>query len=512
MTAGHPPALRVDGLRKSYGPREVLRGVSFEVRPGEIRGLLGANGAGKSTVIGCLSGATRPDAGRIEVGGVEHAGFTPRAAFAEGIAVIYQHFSVIPSLTVAENVFLGHEITRGSRVDRRRQEEISAELMDELGARVHPRSRVEDLPVGERQLVEIAKVMRRRPSVLVLDEPTAALSDQESRALADRLRTLRERDSVGIVFVSHLLHEVFDLVDSVTVLRDGEVALDAPVLSHVQPQDVIRAIAPSFDAATTRRATSSGPVDETVLEVTELETGFVGPLDLTVGRGERVALFGLLGSGRTETLEAVYGVRDRTAGSVRLLGAEHRPRNPGASVAAGVSFVPGERKERGIFAALPASDNVLLPHLRSMSSWLGRQRRRERRAFAEIATSVNLSPPAPDAPANSFSGGNQQKLVISRWIVDEARTRLLLLDEPTQGIDIGARADVYDVIDRVTRDAGVSVLLATSDPDEALQIADRILVLSRGRVVLDTTPSQSSVDELLHAAHGTAPAASTFTR
>lgn len=506
MSESDAPALCVSQLRKSYGPREVLKGVSFDVQVGEIRGLLGANGAGKSTLIGCLSGATKPDSGTIEVAGATHHGFTPRQAFAEGIAVIYQHFSVIPSLTVADNVFLGDESSRMGRVDRKDQEEVTAGLMKSLAAEVDPRARVADLAVGERQLVEIAKVMRRNPRVLILDEPTAALSDQESRALADRLRSLRDRESVGIVYVSHLLHEVFDLVDSVTVLRDGTVALDAPDLGAVKPQEVVNAIAPSFDTEATRRSSGTTHTGEPGLEVTGLEVSFVGPLDIRVKRGERVALFGLLGSGRTETLEAIYGVRERNAGTVAFGGVRQTRQSPSASLAAGVAFVPGNRKERGIFAPLAASANVMLPHMRSVSRFGIRDLRRERSAFDDVAQSVNLSPPDANAAAGSFSGGNQQKLVISRWIVGCAGTRVLLLDEPTQGIDIGARGDVYDVIDRVTNDDGVSVLFATSDPDEAMQLADRVLVLARGVVVLDTRPTDTSVEDLLHAAHGLAAA------
>jgi ABC-type sugar transport system ATPase subunit len=494
-------ALAVADLRKSYGPKEVLQGVSFGVGIGEIRGLLGANGAGKSTLIGCLSGALQPDGGSMIVDGETHVSFSPRSAFEAGIAVIYQHFSLIDPLSVADNVFLGAEVVGKGRLRPKQQEEETARLLDSLGAKFSPRAEVSRLTVGERQLVEIAKVLRRQPKVLVLDEPTAALGKREADLLGERLTQLRETQPIAIIYVSHLLHEVFALADSLTVLRDGAVVLDTP-MGDVSHSDVIAAISPGYQVERRRHPPTTN--DGTpVITFRDLHTSFVGPLDVELAQGQVTALFGLMGSGRTETLETLMGMRQPSGGEIRHRGAVHRPLSPADAIDAGFAMVPAERKQRGVFTELTSAENILLPHVARLSTPFGRRLHAEGQAFQRVADRVQLQPATPEMLCRHFSGGNQQKLVVGRWLVEGSHVDVLLLDEPTQGIDIGARGDIYRLIRETVADTDTSIVFASSDPEEVLLLADRVLVLQRGRLVLDANVEGLTEQALLAAAHGT---------
>jgi ribose transport system ATP-binding protein len=491
-------ALAVAGLRKRYGDREVLRGVSLTLQPGEIRALLGANGAGKSTLISCLSGATKPDAGTITLDGTTFEALTPRTAFDHGLAVIYQHFSLIPTLSVTDNIFLGDELVRRGRVDRRQQQEVAESLLQDLGATLSPRAAVEDLTVGERQLVEIAKVMRRKPRVLVLDEPTAALGQHEATILGERLQALARVQQIGIIYISHLLGEVFKIADSISILRDGEAVLDGQ-LAAFSHREVIAAIAPTFQAgARAAEVTEAEPV----LSIRGLRTSFVGPVDIDVPKAQITALFGLMGAGRTEILESVMGLRVPEAGTMSFQGTPLRAGVPRKAIQRGIALVPAERKERGVFEGLSAKDNLLLPHVRRLSRGTTRVPRSEAKAFTAVAERVSLTPPDPRPLGSSFSGGNQQKLVVGRWLVAGGGIELLLLDEPTQGIDIGARGDLYRLLREECATTGMTTLFASSDPDEVLQLADKVYVLHRGEIVRIAPAASLTVEDLLAAAHG----------
>jgi len=498
----------VKRLSKAFGGELALDSVDLAVDDGEIHALLGPNGSGKSTLIGCLSGRLTPDAGAMTIGTDTVARFNPRMAFAAGTAVIYQHFTLVGSLSVADNIFLGSELTAaGGRVDRVRQAAATEELMARIGVRLDPRARVASLSVGEKQLVEIAKGLRHDPQLLVLDEPTAALSEAEARALGRQLRRLRDA-GLAILYVTHLLSEVFEIADRVTVLRDGRTVLSS-LVGELSRQDVIAAIAPrgGFDAE--RRSMSDLDGAERVLELSGFRAPGVGPLDLSVGEGEIVGVFGLLGSGRTELLEGLYGIRGATAGRVTLAGAPFAPRSATGSLERGLALVPAERGRQGVFPSMSALDNVLLPYFaRSGRPWW-RSRRRERRQFADTARLLSLDPPSPGASAATFSGGNQQKLVVGRWLTEQSDARVLLLDDPTQGIDVGARADLYALVRQFARRPGRGVLFTSSDPEEVLALADRAVVLVRGRPAAELRGARITAPALLDLAHGHAAESTT---
>ncbi|HKZ92892.1 MAG TPA: sugar ABC transporter ATP-binding protein [Candidatus Limnocylindrales bacterium] len=492
--------LEAVGLTKSFGRKRVLESVDLAVESGEIHALLGPNGSGKSTLIGCLSGALVPDAGTIRIGDVEQQSFSPQAAIAAGSAVIYQNFSLVPNLTVADNVFLGDEIVRGGRVDHAAQREATAGLLATFRRPIRADQPVSTLGVGDRQLVEIAKALHRRPKLLILDEPTAALGEQEASALGQHLRRLRS-EGLAILYVTHILPEVFSIGDRVTVMRDGRVVLAAPV-KDLDPPQVIEAISPARTNRSSETATRRADDAEALLEVSGLKVDDVGPIDLQARRGEVLAIFGLLGSGRTEIVEGIYGARPITAGTFGLRGQAYVPRDPAHALREGIALVAGDRRRQSIFDKLPALDNVLLPHFARLARGPRRRTPDERQAFAAVADQVNLSPREPRALGWSFSGGNQQKLAVGRWLAAAARVDVLLLDEPTQGIDVGARGDLYALLSHLAHDEGKAIVFTSSDPAETVTIADRIIVLRRGRIVDSLDGAGSDERRLLTAAHG----------
>ncbi|WEH13924.1 sugar ABC transporter ATP-binding protein [Streptomyces sp. VNUA24] len=514
----NPPNLRISSLSKSFGGVRALDAVDLTVPAGQVHALLGHNGAGKSTLIKCLGGAFPPDSGTIEVGGVPHARLSPRESIAAGVAIIFQTLSVVDSLTVAENIFLGQEWTRYGRIDRRAQEKVAAELLDRVAASCSPRDRVGELPMGQKQLVEIAKALSRSASVLVLDEPTAALSGTESDALATRVEDLRTQ-GLAIVYVTHLLAEVERLADAVTVLRDGRVAHHTAT-GNQRRRDLVRAITggraagPAAGAATAAGGDAAAvvpgrrdPARPARLTVRALRGPGFGPVDLTVAEGEIVGLYGLIGSGRTRVLETLFGRRRASGGSVRVGERAVSASRPADALAAGVALVPADRRAQGLFAGLSAQDNVLLPSVRTLARRGVRALGAERRVFGSLAESVGLRPARPGLPASAFSGGNQQKLLLGRWINEARAVDVLLLDEPTQGVDVGARQEIYDVVSSLAAERGTAVLFASSDPEEAAVLAHRCLVVDRGRIVAELSGAGLTEESLLAAVHDAGPAA-----
>jgi ribose transport system ATP-binding protein len=498
--------LRISGLTKSFGGVRALDGVDLTVPAGQVHALLGHNGAGKSTLIKCLGGAFPPDAGTIEIGGTAHTRLSPRESIAAGVAIIYQTLSVVDALTVAENIFLGQEWTRRGRIDRRAQEEVAAGLLQRVAATCSPRDRVGELPMGQRQLVEIAKALSRSASVLVLDEPTAALSGAESDALAGRVEDLRAQ-GLAIVYVTHLLSEVERLADAVTVMRDGRVVHHSDTPGHTR-SDLVAAIAGRPHHETAARPPSfrraAGPPR---LTVEGLRGPGFGPVGLTVGEGERVGLFGLIGSGRTRMLETLFGRRRPSGGSIRIGQRAVTPARPAQALAAGIALVPADRKTQALFPVLSAQDNVLLPSIGPLARFGLRSRGAERRVFHSLARSVGLRPAHPALPGGAFSGGNQQKLVLGRWVNEARHVEVLLLDEPTQGVDVGARQEIYRAVAELAEANGTAVLFASSDPEEVVALADRCLIVAGGRIVGELAGAGLTEQALLAAVHDTEPSA-----
>jgi len=472
-------AFAVKGLFKSYGAAAVLRGVDLLVEDGEIHALLGANGAGKSTLIKCLSGAVAPDAGEIRIGEASYASLNPREARQAGVAVVYQELSLALSLSAADNIFLGQEKRWGPLVRRPAQNRTAIDLLGDLGVRTDVTCDLANTGDAELQCIEIAKALAANPKVLILDEPTAALSEREAHRLGERLKQLKKRN-LPVLYVTHRLSEVFALADKVTILRGGEAVLSGKVgdLTH---EDIVAAIV----GRCVERLRTVGKHDaeaRPLMKVRDLVAAGIGPISFDVKPGEILGVFGVVGSGRTELVETLFGAREMVGGSIDFGNGGVRSKTPAHACREGLALVPSDRLRKSMFPSLSAGDNLLASSFGSLCTGYLRRRGRERGLFEAAAANLNLQPRRADLEARRFSGGNQQKLVLGRWLNSAKDCRVLLLDEPTQGVDVGARSEIYAALRAVAAEAGRAVVATSSEPEELMQIAHRVIVLSHGRL------------------------------
>ncbi|MBQ1046829.1 MULTISPECIES: sugar ABC transporter ATP-binding protein [unclassified Micromonospora] len=501
------------GLAKRFGGVTALDGVDFDVRAGEVHALLGENGAGKSTLINILSGVVTDYDGAVTVDGTPVRFTGPAAAQAAGIATIHQELDLVPGLSVADNLVLGREPrTRMRTVDRRATVRTAREHLDRLGADIDPRRPVGSLRVGEQQLVEIAKALALDARVLVMDEPTAALADGEVRRLFATIDGLRRR-GVGVVYISHRMEEIEVVADRATVLRNGCVAGVVPAGRMDRRRIVTMMVG---ERATSLFAPASGDAAgragrrEPLLDLTDLAVRPRSPrpgrcepdgISLTVRTGEIVGLAGLMGAGRTELLETLFGAgpAGRRAGTVRLAGRPYAPRSPRAALRAGVGFVPEDRRRAALVLEHPVGRSIVLAALARLTTAGIVRRGRERAAVARSVTGLAIRTESTATPVGALSGGNQQKVVFARHLLTEPR--LLLLDEPTRGVDIGAKAEIYRLLRRLADD-GVGILIASSELPELLGVCDRVVVLRRGRTVADLATDGCTGADVLAAAMG----------
>ena len=479
-----PPRVELLDVGKRFGDAWVLRGVSLAVSAGGVLGLVGENGAGKSTLLNVLAGVFPPDAGGVRVDGADYAPRSPAEAAAAGVALVHQELNLLPNLSVAENLLLHRLPTRGAgpfcRLDRTGLHARAGAILSAVGLALDPARPVAGLPPGERQLLEIAKGLAAGARVLVLDEPTTSLSRPE----ADRLFQLVRRVSgqgTTVVFVSHTLPDVLALCDRVAVLRDGRLVADGPRGEFDHARLVTLMVGRPLDAAFPSRTVP--PTADPLLEVRDLHRAGLGPVSLTVHRGEVVGLAGLMGAGRTELLRAVFGLDPATGGSVTLAGEPLDGLSPRGRISRGLALLTEDRRADGLLLDAPVPDDAGLAALPRFSS-VGRVRRRELAgAVRTAADRVRLTAaPLHTRTARTLSGGNQQKVVLLKWLL--TRPRVLLLDEPTRGVDVGARAEIYRTVNELV-EAGAGVLLASSEVEELLGLCDRVLVMAGGTVRAD---------------------------
>ncbi|GAA3210562.1 sugar ABC transporter ATP-binding protein [Streptomyces thermocoprophilus] len=486
--ATDPPLLTMSGITKSFPGVRALDGVDLDVQAGESHCLLGQNGAGKSTLIKILAGAHQPDTGMIRWQGRQVTPRSPIAAMRLGIATLYQELDLVEHLSVAENIHLGHEpTTAGFLVRRRTAEAASAALLRRLGhPEIDPRRPADTLSAAQQQIVSLARALSHDVRLIVMDEPTAALDPDE---VANLFRIVGDLTAAGVavVHISHRLEEIRRIGDRVTVLKDGRAvarglpARTTPHQGHRLPDD-----RPQHRVRLTRAARRAARRHTGPPGARPDPRRRVRPLDLDVHAGEIVGLAGLVGSGRSEILETVYGARKPTAGQVLVDGRPLRPGSVRAAVRAGLGLAPEERKAQALLMLESVTRNVSLSSLHRFSR-AGRLDHRAERAAARAATrQLSLRPDNPSAPVRTLSGGNQQKAVLARWLLRGCR--VLLLDEPTRGVDVGARAELYAVVRRLA-DEGLAVLLVSSEIPEVLGLADRVLVLREGSVV-HTAPAR----------------------
>jgi ABC-type sugar transport system ATPase subunit len=470
--------LRAHSLRKDFGGLTVLHPTSVEFRPGEVHALMGENGAGKSTLMKVLAGLYRADAGHIEWRGTRVDFSSPHDAMVAGIAMIHQELMPIPDLTVAENITLGREPCGAlGQIDRSAQTRRAEALLGELESDISPGLLMRQLTVAQTQVVEIAKALGREADVVLMDEPTAALSDQEVAALFRAIGRLKAR-GVAIVYTTHKMDEVFRLADRISVLRDGCLVGTDPA-DHLTPAKLIammvgRELADIFPA---RRA----PTDETLMEVSGLtrEPAY-RDVSFTLRRGEVLALAGLMGAGRTEVASALYGLQPASAGSIRFKDRDLHVNSPADALAARIGMVTEDRKGQGIIPALGVGENITLSSLRRFARGPLIDQSADRTAAREQIDVFAVKTSHPSQPIAQLSGGNQQKALLARSLLDDPD--LIILDEPTRGIDIGAKAEIYAHIQKLARQ-GKGVLLISSELPEVLALAHRIIVLRQGSVV-----------------------------
>jgi rhamnose transport system ATP-binding protein len=491
------PLLVLQGIKKNYGAVRALQGVDFDLRAGEVHALLGENGAGKSTLIKVVTGAVRPDAGGIRVAGAAVTGLDPAAARALGIACVHQQPALFADLTVAENI--GLRLEGGGawrRVDWRRRGTQATELLRRVGADFPADRTVRELSMPEQQLVEIACVLGAGARIVIMDEPTASLTQREQERLFTVVRELRAAGT-GVVYISHRLEEIFALADRVTVLRDGE-SVGTQAVGDLTEAGLIKRMV-GREVAQLYPPAGSAP-GATVLELRGVGCRAAGVRDVsfTVRAGEILGLAGLVGAGRTELARTLFGLTPADAGEIILNGTRIHPRSASEAVALGLAYVPEDRRRHGVVLEMPIAHNLTLAvHPRLFpGTWLrfGAEAALAREAIRDLAVKCA----GPDAPGSSLSGGNQQKISLARWLA--TKPRLLILDEPTQGVDVGAKSEIHRIIRRLAQE-GLAVIMISSDLPEVLGMSDRIGVM-RGGTLAAMLPGGSDPHTVMAAALG----------
>jgi rhamnose transport system ATP-binding protein len=485
--------LYATSISKSFAGAHALRGVSFDVAGGEIHALVGENGAGKSTLIRILTGAETPDAGLLEVGGQTVRRLTPTLARALGIAAIYQQPSLFPHLSIAENIALARERPGGWRRVRWSERRRSArDVLERLGASLDPDQLVHTLTMPEQQIVEIARALGTDARILIMDEPTASLPAREVERLLAITARLRA-GGAGIVYISHRLEEVFAIADRITVLRDGEVVATRDQ-NAVDRRELIRLmVGRDLAAASPRRAGRAGDVALELRGISSRASG-LHDVSLVVRHGEILGVAGLVGSGRTELAETIFGLRTADAGSMLVGGAVVRIAAPADAIACGIAYVPEDRRLHGVVLPMTVAANATLASLSTVARHGVIDFAAERRAAERAVSELRVKTPSVDVPVESLSGGNQQKVALARWLA--TKPSILILDEPTQGVDVGAKAEIHAIINRIA-DAGTAVVMISSELPEVLAMSDRVAVMRRGRLAGILSGEQATADRVM---------------
>ncbi|HEV8291458.1 MAG TPA: sugar ABC transporter ATP-binding protein [Tepidisphaeraceae bacterium] len=492
VAAAQSPLLWIEGIDKSFPGVHALKNVRFDLIAGEVHALMGENGAGKSTLIRVLAGADRPDAGTIVIAGELVRINSPRDAQKLGISVIYQEFNLVPTLSARENIFLGRELTRGPFLSSSAEHRQALELFGRLNMQIDPESRCSDLTVAQQQAIEIAKAISLDARILVMDEPTASLTTQEAEKLFQLIGELKRR-GIGIIYVSHRIEEIFRLADRVTVMRDGQYVATRPA-SELNRQTLIemmvgRKLENEFPK---ERAT----IGEERLVVSNLSRFPAAKgVSFAIRRGEVLGLTGLVGAGRTEVARLIFGADRRDAGTMFLDGRAFNPRSPRDAIKSGVCLITEDRKAQGLILPHSARENFGLPNLNRLSAFGFIRHAQERNAFGQYIQSLRIKIPHQEEPARNLSGGNQQKLVLAKWL--EANSEIVLFDEPTRGIDVGAKHEIYLLINRLAK-SGKAILMISSELPEVLGMSDRILVMHEGRITGEIIePTKATQEQLL---------------
>jgi rhamnose transport system ATP-binding protein len=490
------------GLSKSYGGVQALADVSFTIDRGTVHALVGENGAGKSTLVKLLTGVIQPDEGSVAIDGESQRIGDPQTAHRLGLVAMYQEPTVFPDLTVAENVFAGrHPRGPGRTVDWSRMRAEARRILEDLGVELASDTPVRGLGVADRQLLEIAKALSSSARLLIMDEPTAALSPNEVESLFQTVRKLRER-GVAVVFISHRLEEVDAIADVVTVLRDGRHIATRPASELTHGEIVRLMVGRSLDALFPKEEAEIGDV---VLDVEGLRRrGVFSNVSFQLRRGEIVGLAGFVGAGRSEVARAIFGIDHPDGGEIRIDGRRFRPRSPRAALRRGLAYLPEDRLQQGLVQPMSIAVNASLAVLPDLTPVGFLQPWRERKLARRFIEQLRIKATSPAQAVRGLSGGNQQKVVLSKWLA--AEPRILILDEPTHGVDVGTKADVHRTISHLATQ-GLTILLISSELPEVLGMSDRVLVMREGRLVAEFSRSEATQERVIEAAAGVQEAA-----
>lgn len=484
--------VEVEGVSKSFPGVKALDHACFNLKAGEVVALLGENGAGKSTLMKILSGVYPKDEGVVRVFGEQVESCTPKKAQELGIAIIHQELNMCQHLTVAENIYLGRELMRGNRLDKKAMNRGAAELLARLNIDISPETVIGELAVSKQQMVEIAKALSTNARILIMDEPTSALTAKEIDHLFEIIRMLK-KDGRGIVYISHRLEELQYIVDRVTILRDGQYITTMNFADTSLPEIISYMVGRDIKEKFPRVSCEVGDV---IFEVKHLNAGrMVRDVNLTVRKGEIVGVAGLMGAGRTETTRAIFGVDVKESGEILLDGNPVHIRKPEDSIRAGIVLVPEDRKRDGLCVKLSVEDNISLPNLDILSARAGVvNRRKEEQMSGKAVADLKIRLPHTKVDAASLSGGNQQKVVVAKWLA--RNSKMVIFDEPTRGIDVAAKVEIYNLMNKLKED-GIGVLFVSSEMPEILGISDRIIVMCDGRVTGEMPIAEATQEKIL---------------
>lgn len=487
--------LELKGISKLYPGVRALNNISLSFRRGEIHALCGENGAGKSTLIKTISGAILPSAGEIIVDGKSFQYMTPSLSRENGIAVVYQEFTLVPVFTAAENIFMGGFLKKGMAIDRKTMNEEAQKIFDRLGIELDPKAAVKDLTTGYQQIVEIAKAISRDAKILIMDEPSAPLTTNEVDAMFRIVRKLKE-DGVTIIYISHRMDEIFELADRVSVLRDGEY-ITTKDINETDKDDLIRLMVGRTLSQTYPKRDCM--TSEVVLEAKSLSGNGVKDISFQLHRGEILGFGGLVGAGRTELCEMIFGCYPIQSGELYLHGKLIKPKSPANAVSHGIALVPEDRKKHGVIGIMTVGDNLTLSNLKNLERGVAINQKKAVEYAQTQVDALEIKTPSLEQKAKNLSGGNQQKVILGRWL--GPNPDILIFDEPTRGIDVGAKAEIYKLMSDFVA-SGKSIIMVSSDMEELLGMSDRLVVLTKGRYSTTLTHDQFSQETVLKYSSG----------
>lgn len=485
--------LQLQHIRKEYPGVVALKDVTLELKKGEILALIGENGAGKSTLIKCCSGAVIPTSGKIIVNGKEYSSMTPQLAAENGIAIIYQEFNNVKELSAAENLFLGRPIRKGIMIDKAAMEREAAKAFEQLHIKIDPKALMKNLTVGYQQMVEIAKAIQQNAKILIMDEPSAPLTSAEVESMFEVVERLR-KEGVSIIYISHRLEEIYRLSDRIVVLRDGEY-IKTLITEDSHVQELIKLMVG-------RELTQSYPPrgdcidkNEVILELKNVTGNGDKNISLKVHKGEILGLGGLVGAGRTELAQMIFGAAKKHGGQIYFKGQEINPKSPREAIDVGIALVPEDRKRHGALLGVSIKDNINMPIYQRNSTLSVINSKVEKETAEKYEKSMAIKTPSLNQLVKNLSGGNQQKVILAKWLAADAE--LIIVDEPTRGIDVGAKYEIYKLMNELVEKEGKAIIMISSEMEELMGMSDRIIVLSEGSMTGSLDKSEFSQETIM---------------